>query len=1013
MNSVLLNLRKSLNNPSFLTSNSNHGLVSLKNHYCKSSSSATDTNHSYANTLNLPKTSFSMKANAVTREPTLLYDPYKLYLWQKDNNKGEDWILHDGPPYANGDLHMGHALNKILKDIVNRYKMLRGHRVNFIPGWDCHGLPIEQQAFKKIKKGNMSAVEIRKIATDFAMNEIAKQKKEFRKLGVMGDWEDPYMTLEPRYEVGQIQTFFDMYSKGYIYRGVKPVHWSPSSRTALADAELEYNEAHVSKSIFVKFKTTSLSQGLADALKGTSVSVENLNAIIWTTTPWTIPANLAISVSPTINYVVCKGNNNNEYYIVSQERLDSLRKSFSMPLEVVAEIQGKELAGTVTAHPQFNRRSPIILGDHVIEGSGTGLVHTAPGHGVEDFQVCKAHPDIPVISPVDDAGLFTIEAGEKFVGLDVLGDGNEAVITDLASIDALVFQEDYVHKYPYDWRTKKPIIIRTTNQWFVDLQNVQQPALESISRVNFVPPSGTNRLSSMVGKRNDWCISRQRVWGVPIPVFYRKDNDEPLVTDQTIQHVKEVFAQHGSDAWFSMDVKQLLPKEMESVADQYIKGNDTMDVWFDSGTSWRGVLVQRGIIPEDGAADLYLEGSDQHRGWFQSSLLTSQCVRDREPYKNVVTHGFLLDEKGIKMSKSIGNTIVPATVISGGSNKAQYPGYGVDLLRLWVASSEYSRDVSIGPTILTKILDSIKKLRNSQRFMLASNFDFNPALHTVPYEQLSDIDKYALHKLHLLQDSINKSYDAFSFQKVYNELINFSNEMSAFYFDIIKQRLYVENPNSLQRRSSQTVLFEILETVNKSLAPITIHTSEDVYRHQFHFNNPSDSIFMKGWFNIKQEHNNVSVYKKFNNIITVRDSINRILQSMRDKGIIGRSDEAKISISITNGPEPLYDILSSMSNQLNDIFCVSGVEVTLDSNNYKEPEQEEKDKFENSPITIENDQFELDQYLSLNLTKYMGKVKITGKRSDKHKCPRCWRHQSETVDHLCNSCDTIIQSLKN
>ncbi|KAM9953804.1 hypothetical protein ACTFIR_008898 [Dictyostelium discoideum] len=1031
----------SLNNISFFNK---RVIVNSFNNYKRSfgtksqneESAIVDSNHSFAHTLNLPKTTFSMKANAATREPTLLKDPYKLYKWQLENNKGENWISHDGPPYANGDLHMGHALNKILKDIVNRYKVLKGFKVNYIPGWDCHGLPIEQQAFKKLKKSSdMKASDIRKIAGDFARKEIEKQSKGFQEMGILGDWENPYKTLDHGYEVEQIQTFYDMFNKGYIYRGVKPVHWSPSSRTALADAELEYNNNHTSKSIFVKFNVKSLSNHILNNLPTTASDInqtEKISAIIWTTTPWTIPANQAICVNSKMDYILVKPIESeqyrNEMFIISKERLESLTKSFNIgELKVILEFKGEQLKGTITKHPQYDRESPIITGDHVIEGSGTGLVHTAPGHGVEDFQICQQqYPDIKILSPVNDLGCFTDEVGEKFVGLEVLGDGNEAVINDLETIGSLVHKEDYIHKYPYDWRTKKPIIIRTTLQWFVGLKNVQKTALQSIERVNMVPPSGSNRLSSMIGKRTDWCISRQRVWGCPIPVFYNCKTNEPLINDESINHIKELFGKFGSDCWFEMSTQQLLPPSLKDQHENFVKGIDTMDVWFDSGTSWRGVLVDRGIIDKDtGRADIYLEGSDQHRGWFQSSLLTSVCVRDIEPYKNVVTHGFLLDESGIKMSKSIGNTIVPSTVIKGGPNKVQNPPYGVDLLRTWVASSDYSKDISVGPNILIKILDGIKKIRNTLRFMLASNFDFDPTIHAIPYEKLSSLDKYALHRVFKLQESVTRHYDQFQFQKVHTEIINFSIEISSFYFDVIKRHLYAESPNSHSRRSTQTVLFKILDVINIALAPITVHTSEDVFLHQYQFKNNGkgldknlieNSVFAHGWNQLPSQYENELISNQFTNIIAIRDVVNRVLQSMRSQGIIGRSDETIMELTVTNEESsPFYDNLFSINSQLDDIFCVSNVLLKKFNTFEKDLEQQQQQQQpqqqqQQQPQQIEPNskgEFIFNTIISNN-SKQLGRVEVLLKISDKFKCPRCWRHTSIENDKVCKPYSDLI-----
>ncbi|GAM27902.1 hypothetical protein SAMD00019534_110780 [Acytostelium subglobosum LB1] len=962
-----------------------------------------DENHSYANTLNLPKTSFSMKANAAIREPTLLKDVYQLYKWQEANNKGTPWIFHDGPPYANGDLHLGHALNKILKDIINRYKLLRGHKVNYIPGWDCHGLPIEMKAFESFKKDRsaLKPSEVRQVATDFAKKEIKKQLESFKSWGVIGDWENHYRTMEPGYESAQLESFYEMYQKGYVYRGIKPVYWSPSSKTALAEAELEYNDNHVSKSIFVKFKVAR--HGNA---KTSLAGLDNgkLYAIIWTTTPWTIPANQAICVSGELEYVVVEADNN-ERYIVSAERLATLRENFKLALPVLGSIKGTDLVGTIAQHPMYPRDSPVLVGEHVVPGSGTGLVHTAPGHGLDDFAICQKH-NIPVLSPVDDLGKFTSDVGTTLAGMEVLGAGNDASIEELKKIGALVFQEAYTHKYPYDWRTKKPIIIRTTKQWFVDLSNVQSTAVDCVKAVNFVPPTGTNRLSSMVGRRTDWCISRQRYWGVPIPVFYDKETGEALLNDNTFNHILQLFQKHGSDCWFNMETAQLLPAEMRNQADKYIKGTDTMDVWFDSGTSWRGVLVSRGVMSLEDSADIYLEGSDQHRGWFQSSLLTSVCTRGMAPYKNVVTHGFLLDEKGFKQSKSLGNTVSPKLIVQGGQNKVENPAYGVDMMRMWVASSDYSKDISVGPSILAKILDNVKKIRNTVRYMLGANFDFNPDQHSVPYSQLSELDKYALHKVYALSESATRNYDQFHFQKVTQDLLNFCNETSAFYFDIIKQRLYVEAPDNIHRRSSQTVLFEMLDVVNKIIAPIAVHTCEDIYNHQYKYRQPTESVFTQGWTRTQPEWNNPELHDKWTQIIAVRDSVNRMLQQVRDAGHIGRPDETTITLTLTS---PLYELIQSNEGQLDDIFCVSKVTVVRATDN----ESQAQSKAHPSDIYRQVDPDYTHSVITATPNgAEIGKMRVVVEKSSCHKCPRCWRHTSEQPSHVCSACSSRLEQIK-
>ncbi|EGC39340.1 hypothetical protein DICPUDRAFT_75115 [Dictyostelium purpureum] len=1009
-------LNSLLNKKNLVRLSTNNNNYKIKN-YC-SSNNKDEKNHSYSGTLHLPKTKFQMKANAAINEPLLLKDPTELYKWQLENNNNGEWVFHDGPPYANGPLHLGHALNKTLKDIVNRYKVLRGFKVNYIPGWDCHGLPIEQKVFQSFETTQgLKPHTIRDAARKYALKEIERQKKGFLELGIMGDWKNPYRTMDPQYEVQQIQTFYEMYQKGNIYRGEKPVYWSPSSRSALAEAEIEYNDAHVSKSIFVKFNVEKFS----DSLKSTVLSdlssqyftEENgrkCYALIWTTTPWTIPSNLAISVHPTMEYIiVTNANKKKDHYIISKERFESLKAILNDPeLIIVKEFTGEQLKGTVTRHPQKDRISPIICGDHVVEGSGTGLVHTAPGHGFEDFQVWNEYNNNevsgPILSPVDESGCFTADAGKEFEGLNVLIEGNQAVIKDLQDKNALLFIEEYTHKYPYDWRTKKPILIRVTKQWFASLKSIQEKAVDCISNVNMVPASGANRLSSMVGKRNDWCISRQRVWGCPIPVFYDKNN-EPVIDSDTIEHLKELFGKHGSDCWFKLSAQELLPPKYRDQHEQYTIGTDTMDVWFDSGTSWRGVLVERGVIDKDnGKADIYLEGSDQHRGWFQSSLLTSVFVRDTAPYKNVVTHGFLLDEKGFKMSKSLGNVIDQSFVIKGGANKNQDPAYGIDILRTWIASSDYTKDISIGPNILVKILENIKKIRNSFKFMLGSNFDFNPATDSVPYDQMSLIDKYALHKAQALQKSVTNHYDNFQFQKVLSDVLNFTGETSAFYFEIIKQRLYIEKANSQLRKSSQTALFQIVEVINKALAPITIHTSEDIYKNQYHFSKPTDSVFTQGWTVLPQEYQNDNINEQFNHIMTVRTLVNKVLQTMRIDGFIGRSDETQLEIKIS---KEFYNHLSSVSNELNDIFSVSYVKLLLLEDGFDNKESEVT-KTQQDNVN-DNQQYSLISLLPKD-SQESGKVEIVIKKSDHFKCPRCWRHTSTQKDTLCLPCDKILKN---
>ncbi|KMW70647.1 isoleucine--tRNA ligase, partial [Limnoraphis robusta] len=683
---------------------------------------------SYKDTVNLPQTKFDMRANAVKREPELqkFWAEHQIYERLSENNPGDAFILHDGPPYANGALHIGHALNKILKDIINRYQILQGRKVRYVPGWDCHGLPIELKVLQQMKQSEreqLTPLTLRQKAKEFALETVDQQRESFKRYGVWGDWDNPYLTLKPEYEAAQIGVFAQMVLKGYIYRGLKPVHWSPSSKTALAEAELEYPEGHVSRSLFAAFPMTSLAEAVKSEL---TPFLPDLGVAIWTTTPWTIPGNLGVSLNPELMYSVVETQKNAEnpipfkYLLIATELVERLSATFGNNLTVKATVKGKDLEHSTYKHPLFDRESPILIGgDYVTTESGTGLVHTAPGHGQEDFIVGQRY-GLPVLCPVDADGNFTAEAGE-FAGLNVLKDANEAVIKALEKAGSLIKEEPYQHKYPYDWRTKKPTIFRATEQWFASVEGFREEAVKAIQNVRWIPAQGENRITPMVAERSDWCISRQRSWGVPIPVFYDEETGEHLMNEETISHVQNIIAEKGSDAWWELSVEELLPEKYRQDAAKYRKGTDTMDVWFDSGSSWAAVAKQRGLgYP----VDMYLEGSDQHRGWFNSSLLTSVANYGHAPYKIVLTHGFVLDEKGHKMSKSLGNVVDPAIVIEGGKNKDKEPPYGADILRLWVSSVDYSTDVPLGGNILKQMADIYRKIRNTARFLIGNLHDF-------------------------------------------------------------------------------------------------------------------------------------------------------------------------------------------------------------------------------------------------------------------------------------------------
>ena len=677
---------------------------------------------SYKDTLNLLQTSFGMRANAVKREPELqsFWAENGIDLKLGLQNSGPIFTLHDGPPYANGPLHMGHALNKVLKDVINKYQILRGRKVRYIPGWDCHGLPIELKVLQSMDQDQRQAltpIKLRKKAAAYARKQVDGQMKGFQRWGIWADWQEPYLTLQKNYEAAQIKVFGEMVLKGHIYRGLKPVHWSPSSQTALAEAELEYPDGHTSPSVYVAFPAVELPAPLRDALSTEGIELpgdadalgKTLQVAIWTTTPWTLPANLAVSVNERLDYALVD-DGEGRLLVVAADLIDSLATTLERQLVRKATVKGALLSGLTYRHPLLDRTSPVVIGgEYITTESGTGLVHTAPGHGVDDFHTGQKN-GLPVLCPVDEAGTLTDEAG-PFAGLNVLKDANPVIIDALETAGALLKQEAYGHRYPYDWRTKKPTIFRATEQWFASVDGFRQQALDAIDRVEWTPASGRNRIEAMVKERGDWCISRQRTWGVPIPVFYNRSGGDVLLNADTLAHIEALIAEHGADVWWEKDEADLLPPAYADQAEQWRKGTDTMDVWFDSGSSWAAVSSQQESLCYP--ADLYLEGSDQHRGWFQSSLLTSVAVNGHAPYQRVLTHGFALDEKGRKMSKSLGNVVDPMVIIEGGKNQKQEPAYGADVLRLWVSSVDYSADVPIGAGILRQLADVYRKVRNT------------------------------------------------------------------------------------------------------------------------------------------------------------------------------------------------------------------------------------------------------------------------------------------------------------
>jgi len=960
---------------------------------------------SYKDTVNLPKTNFDMRANAIKREPEIqqFWTENQIYDRLSQNNPGELFVLHDGPPYANGSLHIGHALNKILKDIINKFQLLQGRKVRYIPGWDCHGLPIELkviQGMKPAERQQLTPLALRHKARDFALKTVEEQRQSFKRYGVWGDWDHPYLTLKPEYEATQIDVFGQMVLKGYIYRGFKPVYWSPSSKTALAEAELEYPEGHTSRSLYATFPLTHVEESVFPKLKS---FLPNLRVAIWTTTPWTIPGNLAVAVNPDLDYAVVEASGEGEsanaspkYLIVAADLVERLSATLGTKLTVKTTLKGMALEHCKYRHPLFERESPIVIGgDYVTTESGTGLVHTAPGHGQEDYLVGQRY-GLPILSPVDGDGNFTQEAGQ-FAGLNVLGDGNAAVIEALAKAGSLLKEEPYVHKYPYDWRTKKPVILRATQQWFASVEGFREEALKVIASVTWIPPQGENRITAMVAERSDWCISRQRSWGVPIPVFYDEETGEPLLTAETIAYVQAIMAEKGSDAWWEMSVEELLPEQYCNNSRTYRKGTDTMDVWFDSGSSWAAVVKQRPELRYP--ADMYLEGSDQHRGWFQSSLLTSVATNGIAPYKTVLTHGFTLDEQGRKMSKSLGNVIDPAVVISGGKNQKEEPPYGADVLRLWVSSVDYSSDVPISKNILKQLGDVRNKIRNTARFLLGNLHDFDPEKDAVPYEQLPELDRYMLQRMTEVFTEVTQAFERFQFFRFFQTVQNFCVvDLSNFYLDIAKDRLYISSPDAFRRRSCQTVMAIALENLARAIAPVLCHMAEDIWQY-LPYKTPYNSVFESGWVKLEEKWQNPKLAQSWQHLRQIRTEVNKVLEKARAEKMIGSSLEAKVllyvpdadlrqhlqalNLSTNNSrPSPLAPRPSTNRvDELRYLFITSQVEL-LDS-----PEALEglKYSFQSDALGI-------------------GVVKADGE-----KCDRCWNYSirvGESAEHplLCERC---------
>lgn len=863
----------------------------------------------YKDTLLMPKTDFPMRGNLPNREPQIHEKWNDMNIYEKVQEKTKNlpkFILHDGPPYANGDIHIGHAENKVLKDIIVRYKSMTGYNAPYVPGWDTHGLPIEQALTKngKVDRKKLTVAEFRKLCHEYALEQVDRQREQFKRLGVRGDWDNPYLTLNRGFEAQQIKVFGEMAKKGYIYKGLKPVYWSPSSESALAEAEIEYQDKR-SPSIYVAF----------DVKDGKDVLDGDEKIIIWTTTPWTIPANLGIAVHPEVTYVVVKVAD--KKYVVAKDLLEKLVNEFEWEnVETVKEMKGSDLEYVVAKHPFYERESLVILGDHVTTDSGTGCVHTAPGHGEEDFYVGKKY-GLDVLCPVDDKGVMTQEA-PGFEGL-FYDNANKPITEKLEEVGALLKLTFITHSYAHDWRTKKPVIYRATDQWFASIKGFREDILQAIHDVKWYPSWGETRIYNMVKDREDWCISRQRAWGVPIPVFYGEDG-EPIITEETINHISDLFREHGSNIWFEWDAKDLLPNGFTSEHSpngEFTKEMDIMDVWFDSGSSHQGVLVERDELQRP--ADLYLEGTDQYRGWFNSSLSTAVAITGKAPYKGVLTHGFTLDGEGRKMSKSVGNVIDPIKVMKQ---------LGADIIRLWVSSVDYTADVRVSDDILKQVAEVYRKIRNTLRFMLGNLNGFDYKVNKVDWDNLHEVDQFMLVRLNQLIADVRNAYDEYQFNTVYNKIHNFCTiELSSFYLDIAKDTLYIEAEDDPKRRAVQTVLYECLLSLTKLLTPILPHTADEVW--EFVPGVEEESIQLTQMPEANMFENVQKLEEKWDRVLDLRDQVLKALETARNNKVIGKSLAASLHLYPTGEMKSLINELED----LDKLFIVSEVVVKGDKAN--------------------------------------------------------------------------------
>ena len=922
----------------------------------------------YNKTIHLPKTDFPMRAGLPKREPEFLakWEEDHIYDTLMKKNEGKPlFILHDGPPYANGNLHLGHALNKILKDFIIRYKNMTGYKAPYVPGWDTHGLPIERQAIAAfgLDRHKVSNKEFCEKCKEFAIEHVNTQREQFKRLGVVGDWENPYLTLTNDFVAKQIEVFGEMAKKGYIYKGLKPVYWCPHDETALAEAEIEYKDA-TCESIYVKFAVKD-DKGKISAVLGTT---ENVYFVIWTTTTWTLPGNLAISVNPYFEYSFVKVPNG-EIYVLATDLIPAVAAAAGMEsYEIAGTIQGSELEYITTQHPLMDRESLVIVGEHVTLDAGTGCVHTAPGFGADDFIVCQKYPEIPMIVPVDSKGYATEDAG-KYAGM-YYENTNAVILDDLKAQGALLAVETIEHSYPHCWRCKNPIIFRATEQWFCSVDALKDDAVKACHDIQWIPAWGEDRMTSMILERSDWCISRQRTWGVPIPIFFCKKCGKPIVNEKTIKLVADLFREHGTSAWFDMDASEILTDDIkcECGCSEFTKETDTMDVWFDSGSSHAAVMDERDDLTYP--ADVYLEGNDQYRGWFQSSMLTAIATKGTAPYKTVITHGMIVDEERQKMSKSKGNGMSPQEITKE---------YGADILRLWVSSADYRVDMKISKKMFKQLSQNYLKIRNTARYIMG-NLDGFTVDQMVPYDQMLELDKWALMKCNDLVRRVRVAYDSYEFHTVTHAIHNFCVvDMSNFYLDVIKDRLYCDD--GLSRLSAQTAIYRILDALVRMIAPILCFTADEIWHAMPH--QEGDDL-RNVLFNDMPSYDESLVFDeaamiKWEKIIAVRDDVNKALEQARGAKLIGKPLEAKVVITASDAGK---EFLDGCGQDLAKLCIVSAV-------------------------SVQSGEGEGDEYEAL------GGIKIAVSRMEGEKCARCWIYDptvGENAEHpcLCARCASVI-----